>query len=456
MSRSTLFEHILSHREVLLQTDFIREIWMIPDRMIAQKADQGYVISTSSPMYPSRLYVQDGVIHALDTYTRIDNRETDVALYRIEGTSLDIPHDPDTSTPLCTPQDEFILKAGEIENYPTGPDLDTTIGIYVANYQFFVYPFGSTIPYYNDEFTSSKMEEMVSTPLRAGLISVRDVKDRYINSLYTFGQATEVICPNITEQTISIPQHIHDLRERLIEENKAALEAGDAAVMSEVEGKLIAAYKKHLEGDPSLHYLLKSKYFNVTFKKLFLVQGMTEKFGSPGQFVFIGNPLANGYRIKDLPPIFNEVRQGSHARAVETAEGGVTAKQILRVLQDVRLTIPDCGTTRGEHIHATKEQLKDLKWNYVIAADGSTVVIDDTTMNSFLGKDIVVRTPGYCEAEDGYCNKCFGKIFEELDPGAFAPIANDVGRHHITMSLKTMHGTSHSTVDISDLNKFLN
>lgn len=460
MARSPLVDFIVSHQQVLIQTDFAREIWMIPERITAHErleTDAGlfFAINCLGSLYEGKLFVHDGQFFAVLEIERVDDRTSEMKTFHVKAEPTGIVHDPNEKKPLCTPQDTFLLEAGEIKNYIEGGALETTIGIFIANYLFLVYPFGDVIPYLNDEFSASKLEKRISIPLLDGRISTRDVKDKYINAISLFGQSNEMICPNISEKTITIPKHIHDLRDKLVAENLEALESGDASVMSDIEQKLIAEYKKHLEDDPSLHFLLKSKYFNVTLKKLFLTQGMTEKFGQPGKFTFISQPMGSGWKKENLPDIFNEVRQGSYARAVETANGGVIAKLILRVLQDTRISIDDCGTKRGEHIHGTKDQLKDFIWNYVIEADGKTALITEENIHEFVGRDLKIRTPGYCQATQGFCAKCFGRLFEVLGQKAFAPVANDFARTQTTNSLKSMHGKSHSTVDVSNINKYL-
>lgn len=458
MDRSPLVYHILAHQSVLTQIDFWREIFMNPDRMIAStylESEQRFLITTLSPLYTGKLFVYESLFYAIENYERIDDRRSEEKTYSVTASPTRIAYHNNETRPLATPQDVFQLKAGDIVNYPEGPDLSTTIGIFLANYLFLVYPFEDTIPYINDEFSASKLEKKIAIPLIDGLITTAAVKDKYINALSLFGQANEIFCPNISEKTISIPESIHRLREQLISENREALEAGDASVMSDIEAKLISAYKEHLKGDPAKHFLLKSKYYNVTLKKLFLVQGMVEEFGTPGKYTFIDQPMGKGWKQKDLPTIFNEVRGGSYARGIETADGGVIAKLILRVLQDARITVPDCGTTRGETVTGTKEQLKDFMWNYMVESDGTNVLITDDLITSLIGKTVVIRTPGYCQEQEGYCSKCFGKPFEVLGQRAFAPIANDFAKNQQTRALKKMHGSSIRTVDISDLNQYL-
>lgn len=458
--RAPLIDFIIQNQSVLLNTDFSREIFMIPERIFASdKTDiaegrVSFTVETLSPFYLHRLFVFDNMFYSAVEWTRIDDRKSDSKKYSVIGKTTSIPY-TEPNRALATPQDKFILKASEIENYPEGPDMETSLGKFIANYLFLVYPFNNKISYLNEEFTASKLEKRIVNPLLEGQITPREVKDKYINTLSLFGQSNDIICPNISEKTIVIPKYIHDLREKLVKENKEALEAGDASVMSDIEQRLINEYKEYLKGDPSLHFLIKSKYFNVTLKKLFLTQGITEKFGSPGKFTFIDNPMGKGWKIEDLPDIFNEVRQGSYARAVETQNGGVIAKLILRVLQDTRITTPDCKTSRGEQIRGSKEQLKDFEWNYVIEPDGSNTLLTDDTYDKYVDKDIVIRTPGYCQEKQGFCAKCFGKVFETLGQTAFAPIANDFARNQTTAALKQMHGRSHSTADVSNINKFL-
>lgn len=458
--RSPLVDYIISNKSVLLNTDFMREIFMICERMTASSKTiisedrLEFKINTISPFYIGKLFLFENMFYSIQEWTRIDDRKSDIKTYSVIAKETNIPF-KETNKAIATPQDRFILKANEIENYPEGPDVETTLGRFIANYLFLVYPFQNRISYLNEEFNASKLEKRMVVPILEGRITPREVKDKYINTMSLFGQSNDIICPNISEKTITIPKHINDLRNKLIEENKEALEAGDASVMSDIEQRLISEYKEYLKDDPSMHFLIKSKYFNVTLKKLFLTQGMVEKFGSPGKFTFIDQPMGNGWKIENLPDIFNEVRQGSYARAIETQNGGVIAKLILRVLQDTRIDTPDCGTIRGEHIRGNIKQLKDFEWNYVINEDGSTTLLNDATYDKYTDKDITIRTPGYCQSETGFCAKCFGKVFETLGQSAFAPVANEVGRHQLVSSLKQMHGKAHSSIDISDVNRYL-
>jgi hypothetical protein len=457
--RSALVEFIIKYQTSLIQIDLVKDLWMIPDRLVGshQEGDQ-YFITTESPMYQGKLFVLDSKadqFYVVNEFTRVYQSNSDDKSYQVTASPTGITYSPGKDTPLCTAQDAFMLEAGDIANYQTGEAIDTTIGLFVANYLFLAYPFGSEIPYLNELFTANKLEKLIGLRLLDNRVSIEDVKHKYINTLSLFGQACEMINPGISEKTITIPKSITDLRERLVRENKAALEAGDASVMSDIERQLIDAYKTYLKGDPSLHFLLKAKYFKVTLKKLLLTQGMTEVFGQPGKFVFVDNPMGNGWKQKDLTTIFNEVRSGSYSRAIETADGGVIAKLILRVLQDTRIDMDDCGTTHGEHEHGTKDGLEDFVWNYVINKDGTTSLITDDNMASFVGKDLVIRTPGYCQAPRGFCAKCFGYMFEQLGQKAFAPVANDFARNQTTAALKSMHGKSHAVVDISDLDRYL-
>jgi hypothetical protein len=460
-SRSPLIEYIITHQDSLIQIDFAKELWMIPERLVAEldSAKLGdkdaFYISTPQPLYKGKLFVYGQKFYGVDAFERVDDRHQEYPAYHVTAVDTGIIYDPKENIALCTPQDTFTLNPGEIVNFTGDTPIETTLGIFVANYLFLCYPFGDILPYYNDTISTAKLEKMISIPFIEGRIKTSDVKQKYINTLSLFGQSTEIIVPGISEKTITIPQSIHDLRHKLVSDNKAALEAGDASVMSMIEKQLIDAYKEYLKGDPSLHFLLKKKYFDVTLKKLFLVQGMTEVFGSPGKFTFIDNPMGKGWNLKDLPAIFNEVRSGSYSRAVETADGGVIAKLILRVFQDTRIAVDDCGTTRGEHIHATPDNLKDFIWNYVIESPEITSLITEENATSYVGRNLVVRTPGYCQATQGFCAKCFGRLFEVLGQKAFAPVANDFARTITTNSLKSMHGKSHSVKDVSELNRYL-
>lgn len=458
MTRPAIIDYVIRHQQALLQTDFARELWMVPDRFqgtsVPQTTDQ-FLLTTNSPLYVGKLFIANNKFWGVTHWVRVDDRLTDERTYKVHAEETKIPVKGSDTQPLCTPQDSFALLPGEIVNYTGDKPLETTLGRFVANHLFLVYPFGDTIPYLNETFNASKLEKRLAVPIMEGTIKVQDVKDKYVNTLTLFGQSTEMLCPNISEKTITIPESINKLRDKLVKDNQTALEAGDASVMSGIEKQLITAYKEYLQGDSSLHFLLKEKYFTVILKKLFLTHGMVEVFGSPGKFTFITQPLGKGWKVGDLPAIFNEVRAGSFARAVETADGGVIAKLILRVLQDTRITEADCQTTQGEVVHATKDILKDFIWNYIVNTKGDTQLITEESLSQWIGKTITIRTPGYCASAKGFCAKCFGKTFEELGQKALAPVVNDFARAQTVASLKKMHGTASDTIVVQDLNRYL-
>lgn len=459
----SLKDFILTYQESLLELDFIRELFMIPERIEAAYEyklgdDHHLTLVTQAPLYKGKLLVSNNKFYAVTSFEKdlsyLANEEHQKR-YNVIAQETAIPYIAQESNPLATPQDTFTLYPGQIENYTDTSPIETTLGRFIANKCFLVYPFGDIIPYYNEEFTVGLLEKKISKALLNNQITVAQIKDKYINSLSLFGNSPDILAPNITEKTITIPKYITDLREKLITEHKAALDAGDVSVMTDIEQQLINAYKDYLKGDPSLHFLLKKKFFNVALKKLFLTHGIVEKFGESGKFTFIDNPMSSGWKQENLPDIFNEVRSGSYSRAIETADGGVVAKLILRVFQDTRLDTKDCETKLGQKILATKENLKDYLYNYVVNPDGTITLIDESTLSQFIGKEIIIRTPGYCKATKGFCAKCFGYLFEQLGQKAFAPIANDLARVFTVSALKKMHGTNHSTVKINDINKYL-
>lgn len=457
-TRSPLIEFIISYPKVLLNVDFLKEIFMIPERIFASNKDKNnsiFEISCPGYFYIGKLFIYEGDFYSVETFERIYKGSSDEKIYTVLGRSLGLKYNENESNPLSTPQDVFTLYPSEIENFKGTEAIETTIGRFIANYLFLVYPFQDKIDYKNEEFTTSKLEKSIAPNLMSGRITPADVKGKYGPTLSLIGQSNDIICPNISEKTITIPPHIHALREKLVKDNLKALQDGDVSVMTEIEEQLIRAYREYLQGDSSLHFLLKKKYFNVTLKKLFLTQGIVERFGSPGQFDFVSNPMGNGWKIKDLPVIFNEVRHGSYSRAIETQNGGVVAKLILRVFQDTRITIDDCKTKRGELVFASKENIKEFDQSYMIDENNKTVLITSSIADSISGKMITVRTPGYCESSVGFCAKCFGHVFEVIGQKAFAPVANDLGGQITRAALKRMHGSSHETVDISDLNRYL-
>jgi len=121
----------------------------------------------------------------------------------------------------------------------------------------------------------------------------------------------------------------------------------------------------------------------------------------------ITRSYSDGVTASDFWIAASGARKGMIDRALQTAEPGYFAKQMISVAVDQVVSEQDCGTKNGIELPLTKSKM-DVLWRYG-ADDG--VLIDNKRYEELLrsGKpSIKVRSPITCEANEGVCQKCYG------------------------------------------------
>lgn len=348
--------------------------------------------------------------------------------------------------------DTFELHPGELPNCNT--TVTTTVGRFLLNYLLLVHPFGDLIPYQNDVFPMEKVEEQIAKGMLDGTIQVSWYK-QYVNNLYFIGHFTELCVPTYSRKCLTTDPRIKQVKQELLEKYKDRL--NDPNVIMEIENTLIQMDKDYLQGDPSMRFYgpLGDKPFNISRKKMYLTVGGVEEFSkTTGNFVFIPNSLSEGMTAETMPAMANETRKGSFNRGDQTKLGGALTKRITRVLQDLVITEHDCKTTRGLTVDFSRFKISRYLGSYI--QDGANwVLLTEENKDKFNGKVCLVRSPMYCEAQQGLCYMCMGEIYAKRDAKHLALDAVDITSTFTTDALKSMHGTKISTYQIEDLNQFV-
>lgn len=447
--KDIVISYILTHLELLQWRDFLQELLTLPDRIIATRiiATNEYVIETESPLYKGKLIQVDSYLFELVSFEkqRMDNYKVSLVETGILATS---------DVPLILSTDPLTLNAGIVENYPEGDPIETTIGRVILNYLILSVPFGAIIPYINAPWKSSFLEKTIGDLIVREKVTVDQV-NTYIANLYFLGHAPELLCPNVSEKALTTDPQIALRKKVLLEENKEALKNGDAVVMSKIEHELIAMDKEYLKGDSSMDYYLSSKVFGVQRKKLLLLHGMVEAFGDKGYYDFITNSLEEGWTPETFAAIANEIRSGSYARAIETAKGGEDSKFLSRVFSGSRITIDDCHTEHTFSVTFRDDNFSDYVYRNYKNADGIFEPLTIEKAKELIGSVVLLRSPLFCTAPNGYCFLCMGQLFETVRQEVFTTAATAIGAQMTVFSLKKMHGTSVDTVEIKSLNSYV-
>lgn len=426
----TLFSLLIKYHASLVSRDFIIDYFVESDYMTEDEAILHKMIR------PGKLFLRDDKLYVV---TRADSNET------FESDEISIPESK------LGFYDKFILNEGMIENF-TGSPVETTLGVYILNYIALVKPFGNIIPYYNGYWELKKIEKVIAKKAINGEITAESIYN-YVDCVYSLSSLNDFCVPAITEKAITSNPEVTKRRNELFEQYKDRLD--DPNVMVMIEDELIKLDKSLLKGDDSTGFLIKGKNYNVQRKRMFLMMGLLETFGDEQQgYNFGKSSLNDGWNTDEMNLIANEIRRGSYSRATQTALGGAQSKMLGRNFQDSAIVADDCGSKRGLKLVISESNKHLFVYRNII--EGNTVVtIDESNINSYIGKEVELRSPMYCLVQHGYCYTCMDSRFKSLGIKLLNIYPINIGSTLLTMSLKSVHGTKVDLFNIDNLNELL-
>lgn len=462
MLHPSIAKYIINHLDAFNYRDAVLEVFTIPDRILASHKEDGtYTVEVYTPMYVGKIVLTSlNELGYITHYTHVkktinDEDNTILHTYSCEVTIFDkLDANKYQKEPLAYPSDVIYLPDGTLPNQPKG-ELKTIVGNLIMNYIVFVIPFGNILPYINHTWTVGKIEPLLSDALLNKKITPAQYKT-YVRQLYYLGHITEVGVVSHGRHSLYVNPAIIKRKKELLTIHKDALARGDAVVMANIEAELIAMDKADLKGTTAMKYLgMQGKSFDIHRKKLFLSTGMTELFGEPGKFKFLANSLDEGWDKNDFDTIAGEIRSGSYFRGIDTAKGGEATKFILRILQSARIVEQNCGTTKTESILLTKEMAKVFKYRYILD-NGKLVKLDADNVSRYIDKVVKLRSPMYCVTpKHGFCYTCMGGLFEDLEQRALAMRGVELTSTFLKGSLAKFHASTYTTVNISDIDRFI-
>jgi hypothetical protein len=344
--------------------------------------------------------------------------------------------------------DEIKLKKGEVPNLME--DVTTTYGNVLLNYCTLVYSVGSKIPFQIGQIKPGKLEQMFyhmhDTPdegaKRAPDVIYADEYQKFQDGVRYVEEFADLCVPAATPFNVMTDPKIAEVRAKLIEQNKDKL--NDPAVEAKITAELVKMDKAWIDQDPEKGFYQKEKSFNVTRKKMFLIQGTEAGFEASPEANIIENSLEDGWDITRLPEMNNSLRNGSFSRGAQTALAGEIVKTLLRITQNTSISEDDCHAKFGLPVLITQENFARYVDRYFFNPSKKATYIDEKTAKSLIGKQVDMRSSWSCQT-DGYnvCRTCMGKEMGET-PKAIGVYVSDVGSALLTTFLKIMHGQSRS------------
>ncbi|HXQ32679.1 MAG TPA: hypothetical protein VN843_01530 [Anaerolineales bacterium] len=415
--------------------------WITSAFCIVKESPQSYL---SNP-YPFRL---------ISTHARYQFINAEKQIEEIE--------DSQTKEPLLRFKDQLEVDKTWAPNITSS--ITCTVGNLIFNSVSILPSFGSKYPFTNGKISLSIHEDYIAKRLTDTPRdnSQRDQSKIYVDEYLIFQDTLiylEQLAPmtnwSATRKLISRPDGIKEFRQKLLKEYEGRI--NDPTVFAEYEEKLRNYDKEWLKDDPSYGTFIKGKILDIARKKMFLAIGIPERLDLKSKMVPITSTLEDGQPTDPIQrtAILNGSRFGSYSRGTETINGGVVSKTVIRIGNNYKIDIEDCGTTFGLHTSYTKESINDLVGRIVIEDKKMIPILTTEQAEYYLGRTIVVRSPAFCKAGPGdrLCKSCSGPALSQYQDGLAIPLT-EISQLILTQSLKAMHGKFLSTAR-ADLERVL-
>jgi hypothetical protein len=225
-----------------------------------------------------------------------------------------------------------------------------------------------------------------------------------------------------------------------------------------VEDELIRMLKAYHKGDGcELFYSLDKKTYDINLKAMLLTTGILQEFGEPGKFNFIPNSLDDGWDLTKFPELANEIRRGTQGRSLDTAKGGEESKIVMRMLQNARIVMDDCGSKQGVQKALTSENIGHfLHRNVIINPAGDIEEIVPENMSKYIGTTVTLRSFQRCLApHGGYCYMCGDMTAKQTGQTSLTMRALDIPSAFMQARMKGMHGTKVGVIRVTDIDQYL-
>ena len=322
----------------------------------------------------------------------------------------------------------------------------TTLGRWLENMYAYQFPTDFKVyPYYNSVMDPKDIVKRYTKTLLDKKITVKSYKS-FVDNFFFLNHITEICVPGLTERSLMTNPKVAEVKKKFIAEHKDQMH--DPLVIKQLEDELVALDKEWLgkgtdHEDPSVTFFdgLGNKSYNMHRKKLFLTTGGIPAFDAVGKYDFIENSLDEGWTIKAIPSLANEARKGSYERGVETAKGGAETKLVMRVFQDLAISVDDCGTKRTIKLDfANTCNIKDFIGR-TIRVGGADILLTEDNIAKYDGKVLDVYSPLTCEAKDDLCFKCCGQRARDLYSKIIGVQVVNITSKFMQTAMKNMHGT---------------
>lgn len=339
----------------------------------------------------------------------------------------------------------------------------TTVGLWIFNKYFIEEDLFHIFGYVNKTITK-KVYESMNNQLAYALLEDEitvDVLKRYLLKGEKFMPFVVILAPNHSEKILTCSRVISEYKNKLIKENKEAIEAGDVVVMDKVDKQILKFATEYMGDDPSMDAFLsgaRGKLGN-NFKNIYCTKGVVRDPDPYAKqtYQFASSNYIDGIKAEEYALYCKSLSGGPYSRSVKTQNGGYWEKLFVAAFQHLKLgpKDSDCGTKRYITVtFNTEKDIQDYMYSYIITSSGLEE-LTSKNKNKYLGKTVKLRFASMCEYKPHgntscFCNKCAGNFLYRMNNGNIEPglAAVQIPSKLKLVAMKAFHD---STIDLSEM-----
>lgn len=339
----------------------------------------------------------------------------------------------------------------------------TTVGLWIFNKYFIEQDLFHIFGYVSDTITKKKYESMnnqLAYSLLEDDIEVGALK-KYLLKGEKFMPFVAILAPNYSEKILTCSRVITEYKNKLIKENKEAIEAGDVVVMDKVDKQILKFATEYMGDDPSMDAFLsgaRGKLGN-NFKNIYCTKGIVRDPDPYAKqtYQFASSNYIEGIKAEEYALYCRSLSGGPYSRSKKTANGGYWEKLFVAAFQHLKLgpKDSDCGTKRYIKVTFNSEKdIQDYMYSYIITSSGLEE-LTSKNKDKYLGKTVKLRFSSMCEYKPKgntscFCNKCAGNFLYRMNDGKIEPglAAVQIPSKLKLVAMKAFHD---STVDLSEM-----
>lgn len=306
------------------------------------------------------------------------------------------------------------------------------------------------VDYTNKAFTKGVMEDVgnsVGRLLLQGKISYKEVTE-FIDRSQWFGYTSAIFTlPSLDVKTLLVDDVIIAYKNKLLAENKEAIERNDIMVFNDMEKKLLEFAAERMKSKGAIgKYIYDSGYngsWGNNFKTTSIWRGLSASSDNPNDIKIVKSNLVDGVAKEDLVAHADVAVAGAAGRAVDTRKGGYLVKIANAAYGAVRSdgsADSDCGTKLTREVIIDSSNWKNYEYRNIVE-NGKLIELDGETIKKYFGKPVRMRSPSMCTQREP-CAKCLGNAFRRLQIRNVGLRAANLFSQIMNASMKSFHDTS--------------